>query len=98
MNRRPPSLIALSLIALIAAPGAAEAGHQQHRKWVNDPSVGYAVPLQRVYQFPASIVDQPTSPVGYAVPLQRIYQFPASIVGQPGAIDPFTVGAPAPVW
>jgi hypothetical protein len=54
-----------------------------------DPSIGYAVPLQRVYQFPAALVFQPTSPDGYAVPLQRVYQFPAALVFQPGPEIPF---------
>jgi hypothetical protein len=56
-----------------------------HHRVSRDPSVGYAVPLQHVYQFPASLVFQPAAPNGYAVPLQHVYQFPASLVFQPGA-------------
>jgi hypothetical protein len=54
-----------------------------------DPAVGYAVPIQRVYQFPAPFVYQPTAPYGYAMPIQRVYQFPAPFVFQPGPEIPF---------
>jgi hypothetical protein len=54
-----------------------------------DPSVGYAVPIQHVFQFPAALVFQPAVPRGYAVPLQHVFQFPAALVFQPGRELPF---------
>jgi hypothetical protein len=58
--------------------------------WVShDPSIGYAVPIQHVYQFPAAFVDQPTAPRGYAVPIQRVYQFQAPFSYRPGFEVPF---------
>jgi hypothetical protein len=63
-------------------------GHT-HCRLSSGPSNGYAVPLQRVYQFPAAMVSQPSVPIGYAVPLQHVYQFPAALVFQPGPELPF---------
>jgi hypothetical protein len=60
-----------------------------------DPSVGYTVAIQHVFQFPAAWVFQPTSPTGYTVPIQRVYQFPAAFVFQPGPGAPFLDGAGA---
>jgi hypothetical protein len=60
-----------------------------HYRVSRDPSVGYAVPIQRVYQFPAAVVFQPTAAYGYAVPIQHVYQFPAAMVFQPGPELPF---------
>jgi hypothetical protein len=72
----------------------ADAGDGCDKYWVSrDPSVGYAVPIQHVFQFPAAFVFQPTSPTGYAVPIQRVYQFPAAFVFQPGPGAPFLGGA-----
>jgi hypothetical protein len=83
---------ALLLLVLLAVcfekPSHAEG--EGHHYWVSqDPSVGYAVPIQRVYQFPAAFVFQPTRLDGYAVPIQRVYQFPAASVFQPGPEVPF---------
>src|SRR3954464_12459693 len=100
MSRRHPSAstIALALLALAAASGVASAGHRHPRHQADPTRVGYATPIQRVYQYPGRIVDQPTSPSRYAAPIQRVYQFPAVIVNQPGAIDPFAAGNPAAPW
>jgi hypothetical protein len=81
-----------SLVYLLASSwgGSAHAGDGLGHYWVSrDPSIGYAVPIQRVYQFPAAFVFQPTAPSGYAVPIQRVYQFPAAFVFQPGPEVPF---------
>jgi hypothetical protein len=73
------------LIAVTLTPGMAAAGGHKPHRWQNDPSVGYAVPIQAVYQFPAVIANQPTTPWGYAAPIQSVYQFPAAVANQPGA-------------
>jgi hypothetical protein len=67
---------------MLVAPSAR--GHD-YNGWTNNPAVGYAVPIQAVYQFPKVIVNQPPTPSGYAVPIQSVYQFPAVIANQPGA-------------
>jgi hypothetical protein len=91
----------LSLIIIAGMPGTALAGgHRHHTHKSYDPSVGCAVPIQNVYQFPAAIVFQPTRPTGYAVPIQNAYQFPAMIVSQPSAFEEFSplvwVAGPVP--
>jgi hypothetical protein len=63
--------------------------HHDHYDVSKDPLIGYAVPIQHVYQYPAAFVFQPTTPWGYAVPIQRVYQFPAAFVFQPGPEVPF---------
>ena len=89
------SAIVLTPIILVAMPGTASAwAHRCHTGYANRASVGYAVPGQNVYQFPAAMVGQPTLPTGYAVPIQDIYQFPATSVNQAGAFGPFA----APGW
>jgi hypothetical protein len=56
------------LIAVTLAPGTAMAeGHKQH-VWWDDPSVGYAAPIQAVYQFPAVVANQPGSGVSFLLP------------------------------
>lgn len=83
-------LVILFLLGFSDGKLDARGGELQGHYWVSrDPSVGYAVPIQRVYQFPAALVFQPTAPYGYAVPLQHVYQFPASLVFQPGPELPF---------
>jgi hypothetical protein len=78
------------LLLTIPMVSQAVAGdHHDHYYVSQDSSIGYTVPIQRVYQFPAAFVFQPTSPVGYAVPIQRVYQFPAAFVFQPGPEVPF---------
>jgi hypothetical protein len=63
--------------------------HHDHYDVSQDPLIGYAVPIQHVYQYPAAFVFQPTTPWGYAVPIQHVYQFPAAFVFQPGPEVPF---------
>jgi hypothetical protein len=78
------------VILAICSEKPSQAEGDGHHYWVSgDASVGYAVPIQRVYQFPAAFVFQPTAPEGYAVPIQRVYQFPAAFVFQPGPEVPF---------
>src|SRR5262249_55246235 len=72
----------------LAVPAHAER-HGHHRRFVNGPWVGYAVPLQNVYQFSAALVHQLATPPGYAWPLQNVYQFPAALVHQPQMAPPF---------
>jgi hypothetical protein len=79
-----PSLLALFMTS------QASAGDECVRYRVSqDPSIGYAVPIQHVYQFPAVMVFQPGPRGGYAVPIQHVYQFPAALVFQPGSEVPF---------
>ena len=89
---RPATLAGLLFLALSWAPlmSQACAGDHGSHYWVSqDPSVGYAVPIQRAYQFPAAFVYQP-GPFGcYTVPIQRVYQFPAAFVYQTGPEIPF---------
>ena len=79
-------------LALSSAPLMSEAcagDHGGHYCVSQDPSIGYAAPIQRVYQFPAAFVYQP-GPLGcYTVPIQRVHQFPAAFVYQPGPEIPF---------
>jgi hypothetical protein len=78
------------LIAIVLMPGTASAWeHGPHGKQWQDPLAGYAVPIQAVYQFPAVLANQPTTPWGYAVPIQSSFQFPAVMANQPGAEVPF---------
>ncbi len=80
-------LFLLPAIILVAMPGNASAlGHRHHRP--TTPPAGYAVPIQEVFQYPGTIVHQPTSPSGYAAPIQDVFQYPAAIVNQPGALLP----------
>jgi hypothetical protein len=68
----------------------ARAGDEDSCYWVSrDPAVGYALPIQRVFQFPAAFVFQPTLAEGYTIPIQRVRQFPAAFVFQPGAEVPW---------
>jgi len=77
--------IAALLVAVAAlTPGTASALGDRHHAWQGiDDWAGYAIPIQDVYQYPASLVGQPTTPFGYAVPIQSVYQFPAALVDQP---------------
>ena len=89
---RPATLAGLLFLALSWAPlmGKARAGDHGDHYWVSqDASIGYAVPIQRVYQFPAAFVSQPGTPGCYAVSIQHVYQFPAAFVFQPGPEIPF---------
>jgi hypothetical protein len=90
--------ISALLVAVAAlAPGTAYALGDWHHAWqTSDDWAGYTVPIQDVYQFPASIVWQPTSSYGYAVPVQSAYQFPASLVDQPGVVLP--LAPPRPLY
>jgi hypothetical protein len=82
----------LAMIIGVATSGTLRAEGDGAHYWVShDPLVGYAVPIQRVYQYPAAFVFQPTRLDGYAVPIQRVRQFPAAIVFQPGP-EPFFGG------
>jgi len=68
----------------------ARAGDHADHCWVSqDPSIGYAVPIQHVYQFPAAFVHHPGPRGGYAVPIQHVYQFPAAFAYQSGPEIPF---------
>ena len=90
-------LSALMIVITALTTGTANAQHVGHHAGlVLDEWAGYAVPIQDVYQFPASIVWQPTSPYGYAVPIQSVYQFPASLVDQPGVVIP--LAPPRPLY
>jgi hypothetical protein len=73
------------LIAVMLTPGTAMAGGHTHHGWRDNPADGYTVPIQAVYQYPAVIANQPTTPSGYAAPIQSVYQFPAVMANQPGA-------------
>jgi hypothetical protein len=90
--------LAALLIAITAlTTGKANAQHLAHHGGLFlDEWAGYAVPIQDVYQFPASIVWQPTSSDGYAVPIQSVYQFPASFVTQRGVALP--LAPPRPLY
>jgi hypothetical protein len=55
----------------------------------HDPAIGYAIPIQRVYQFPAAFVYQPVAPAGYAVAIPRLYQYQAPFSYQPPYEVPF---------
>jgi hypothetical protein len=82
--------VVLSILILVGSPSKSLAEGEDTHYWVSrDPLVGYAVPIQRVYQFPAAFVFQPTTLAGYAVPIQRVPQFPAAFVFQPGPEVPF---------
>src|SRR5262249_45386722 len=60
-------LAALLIVITAFSTGTANAQHfGHHGGLVFDEWAGYAVPIQDVYQFPAAIVWQPTSPFGYA--------------------------------
>jgi hypothetical protein len=72
-------LVTLSLIS--ARNALAGDGHY----WVShDPSIGYAWPHQRVYQFPAAIVDQPAVPANCVVYFPGVIPFPGVYDYQPG--------------
>jgi len=89
---RPATLAGLLFLPLFWAPMTSQAcagDHADHYRVSQDPSIGYAVPIQRVYQFPAAFVFQPGPRWGYAVPIQHVYQFPAAFVFQPGPEIPF---------
>ncbi len=89
---RPATLASLLLLPLFLAAVMSHAcagDHADHYQVSQDPSVGYTLPIQRVYQFPAAFVYQPGPRVGYAVPIQRVTQFPAAFVDQPGPEIPF---------
>src|SRR5262245_3634270 len=92
------SRFASLLIAITAfTTGTANAQHLGHHAGpLSDEGAGYAEPIQDVYQFPAAIVWQPTSPYGYAVPIQSVYQFPASLVDQRGVVLP--LAPPRPLY
>jgi hypothetical protein len=53
------------LIAVTLTPGTAMAGGYTRHGWWDDPSVGYAAPIQAVFQFPAVIANQPGSGVSF---------------------------------
>ena len=86
LRRHAARTAAVSLMILVGMPGEGSAGgHRRHAGRGHGPSVGYAVPLQSVFQYPAPLVSQPTLRTGYAVPLQSVFQFPAPLISQPGA-------------
>jgi hypothetical protein len=90
-------LAALLIVITAFSTGTANAQHLGHHAGlVFDDWAGYAVPIQDVYQFPAAVVWQPTSPYGYAVPIQSVYQFPASLVDQRGVVLP--LAPPRPLY
>lgn len=89
-------LALLFVFAVMLTPGTARAGGHKPHGWRGNPSDGYAVPIQAVYQFPAAFANQPTTPWGYAVPIQGVYQFPAAFANQPGAAVSFL--QPDPAW
>jgi hypothetical protein len=54
-------LLAAPLLLTLLAPSPTRAGDDHY--WVShDPRIGYALPYQRVYQFPAVLVNQPPTP------------------------------------
>ncbi len=64
---RPATLAGLLFLPLLWAPMMSKAcagDHADHYRVSQDPSIGYAVPIQHVYQFPAALVFQP----GPAIP------------------------------
>jgi hypothetical protein len=90
-------ILALLIAVAAVTPGTANALGHRHQVWqTSDDWTGYAVPIQDVYQFPASIVWQPTSSYGYTIPIQSAYQFPASLVNQPGVVPP--LAPPRPLY
>src|SRR3954463_10760597 len=89
---RPATTILFLVPFLLTLPMVSRAvagDHHDHYYVSQDSSIGYAVPIQHVYQYPAPFVLQPTTLWGYAVPIQRVYQFPAAFVFQPGPEVPF---------
>jgi hypothetical protein len=91
---KAPILLALSFVVASMSGSEARAGdHHDGYEVSRDPKIGYAVPIQHVYQHPAPFVYQPTTPWGYAVPIQRVYQFPAAFVFQPGPEVSYRVAA-----
>jgi hypothetical protein len=57
-----------ALLAVTLAPVCSAQASDDHYWVSHDPSIGYAVAIQRVYQFPAAFVYQPAEPVGYPMP------------------------------
>ena len=58
-------------------PAPAEAGGWLgHKTWRTDPSEGYAVPIQRVTQFPAVSIRQPCSSLFPVVPFRYESLYP----------------------
>ncbi len=92
-------VLILPALILVAMPDTASARGHRHRR-PKTPPAGYAVPIQEVFQYPGTIVHQPTYPFGYAVPIQDVFQYPAAIVNQPGALPqpavPGSIGAVGP--
>jgi hypothetical protein len=80
-----PFLLTMSQGAINACGGE----WHTHYRVSQDPSIGYTVPIQRVYQSPATTVFQPGPRGGYTFPIQHVYQFPAVLVFQPGPEIPF---------
>jgi hypothetical protein len=83
-------ILGLLLFLISVAAGRARANEPYgHYFLSHDPSIGYAIPIQHVYQFPAPLVYQPVAPAGYAVPIPRLFQFHAPFPYQPPYEVPF---------
>jgi hypothetical protein len=61
-------LVLLVIASLTASPTASAGWGHWHHRWMDDPSVGYTVPIQAVYQFPAAVGYQPGSYLPFAAP------------------------------
>jgi hypothetical protein len=53
------------LIAVTLTPATAMAEGPSRHGWWDNPAVGYAAPIQAVFQFPAVIANQPGSGVSF---------------------------------
>jgi hypothetical protein len=76
-------ILAALFVFLVPIAGSAQAG--DHHYWVShDPAIGYAVPYQRVIQFPAVLVNQPPALGVYAMPFDATWQFRGAFFLHPG--------------
>jgi hypothetical protein len=67
--RSDTATLVLAAVLLLAFFVTLPARAGDDHYWVHhDPSIGYALPFQRVYQFPAALVNQPPTPYGFIPP------------------------------
>jgi hypothetical protein len=87
--RRPLTVrvCALALLCGFCTPGNAWALWPWRYACRNDPSEGYAVPIQAVYQYPAAIVFQPTAPWDYGIQMRQMPLWPG-MTAPPGGYAP----------
>ncbi len=78
VSRSAIPLVALGLfLGLSLSSPKAEAGWwHRHKTWRTYPSEGYQVPLQQVWQFPASFVFQPGGELFPTVPFRYEALYP----------------------